>query len=61
MDGSDYGIGAMRRGSYDDGAASLHPVSMRPLFTHKGDNRDNFVISKRRVILISSYASVRGL
>lgn len=35
MDSSGYGIAAMRRGSYDDGAASLHPVSMDPLFTGK--------------------------
>lgn len=30
MDPPDYGPAAMRRGSYDDAAASLRPVSIDP-------------------------------
>lgn len=35
MDTPDYGIAAMRRGSYDDAAASLRPVSIDPLCKDK--------------------------
>ncbi|KAK2890046.1 hypothetical protein Q8A73_018346 [Channa argus] len=37
MDTPDYGIAAMRRGSYDDAAASLRPVSIDPLCKGKGE------------------------
>ena len=37
MDPADYGIAAVRRGSYDDAAASLRPVSIDPLSTGKGE------------------------
>lgn len=35
-DTPDCGIAAMRRGSYDDAAASLRPVSIDPLCKGKG-------------------------
>lgn len=37
MDSPDYGIAAMRRGSYDDAAASLRPVSIDPPCRGKGE------------------------
>lgn len=37
MEPADYGITAMRRGSYDDAAASLRPVSIDPPSTGKGE------------------------